>query len=60
MKGSLLTTAEVARLLRVPRRTVYSFVDQGLLPYQRVGTRLLRFTEADVDEFLRRSAEVAP
>ena len=56
-----LTADGVAALLALPsRRTVYAFVDQGLLPYHRVGTRLLRFSQADIDECLRRSAEATP
>jgi excisionase family DNA binding protein len=54
----MLTAQDVADVLRVPRRTVYSFIDQGLLPCRRVGSRLLRFTEEDLHEFLRRCEDV--
>jgi excisionase family DNA binding protein len=43
----------------VSTRTIYQFVDQGLLRPSRVGRRLLRFSEEDIKEFLRRSSEVA-
>jgi excisionase family DNA binding protein len=55
----LLTAADVAARYRVPVRTPYSWVDQGLLPARRCGKVLLRFTEEDLAEFERRSAEAA-
>jgi excisionase family DNA binding protein len=58
--GRLLDAKQVAELLGVRPRRIYGWVDQGLLPYLRVGRRLIRFTAADLDEFYRRSAEVAP
>jgi excisionase family DNA binding protein len=58
--GVLMDAKHVAAKLSVKPRTVYSLVDQGLLPYHRVGKRLIRFTQADVDELFRRSAELAP
>lgn len=54
----LLTAADVAARYQVPVRTPYSWVDQGLMPARRCG-RLLRFTEEDLAEFERRSAEAA-
>lgn len=53
----MLTAADLGRILQVPVRTVYAFVDQGLLPAHRIGKRLLRFTDDDLREFLERSAE---
>lgn len=55
----LMTADEVAAILRLPsRRSVYSLVDQGLLPYVSVG-RHLRFSEDHLAELYRRSAEAA-
>jgi excisionase family DNA binding protein len=50
-----LTAEEVAARLQVSPRTIYLWVDQGLLRAIRVGPRLIRFTEEGVDEFLARS-----
>ena len=56
----LLTAQDLAERFQVPRRTIFSWVDQGLLPAHRAGKRLLRFTDGDAEEFMRRSAEAAP
>lgn len=56
----LMTADELAALLRVPRRTIFSWVDAGLMPSIHCGPRLLRFSQEDLDEFFRRSAEAAP
>jgi excisionase family DNA binding protein len=44
----MLSPADVAELFRVPRRTVYAWIDSGLLPCRRVGSRLLRILRRDV------------
>lgn len=53
-----LTAADVARMLGVQTRTVYSWVDRGLLPARRVGPRLLRFTAQDLECFYRTSGSL--
>ena len=49
-----LTVAEVAAMMRVSKMTVYRLVHNGELPAVRVG-RSFRVTEADVNEYLRKS-----
>jgi len=53
----LIDAKTLAVRLGVKPRLIFSFADQGLLPYHRVGKRLLRFSESDIETFLRRSAE---
>lgn len=48
----LLTTDEAARLLRVPRSTLYELVRSRGLPHVRIGERGLRFTRSDLDEWV--------
>jgi excisionase family DNA binding protein len=48
----LLTTEEAARLLRVPRSTLYELVRSRGLPHVRIGERGLRFTRSDLDEWI--------
>ena len=48
---SLLRVNEVAALLSIGRRTVYTLVNNGELPAVRVGARL-RFRPEDVDAYL--------
>lgn len=56
----LLTTQDLAEQFQCSRRQIYVWIDQGYLPAHHLGSRLLRFTDEDVAEFLRRSAEAAP
>jgi excisionase family DNA binding protein len=44
----LLNADEAARLLRVPRSTLYELVRSRGLPHVRIGTRGLRFTREDL------------
>jgi excisionase family DNA binding protein len=48
----LLTTDEAARLLRVPRSTLYELVRSRGLPHIRIGERGLRFTRSDLDQWI--------
>jgi excisionase family DNA binding protein len=45
---SLMTADEAARLLHVPRSTVYELVRSRGLPQVRIGERGLRFTRSDL------------
>lgn len=45
---SLMTADEAARLLHVPRSTLYELVRSRGLPHVRIGRRGLRFTRADL------------
>ena len=49
-----LTVAEVAKLMRVSKMTVYRLVHAGELPAARVG-RSFRVAEKDVHEYLESS-----
>lgn len=44
----LLDAAEAARLLHVPRSTLYELVRARGLPHVRIGRRGLRFTRTDL------------
>lgn len=52
LKGRLMSTGEVARLLGVSRQHVVDLCTQGRLPFITVGTHR-RVREADVEELLR-------
>ena len=45
---SLMTADEAARLLHIPRSTLYELVRSRGLPHVRIGRRGLRFTRADL------------
>ena len=50
-KGTFLTVAEVAEIMRVSKMTVYRLVHSGELPAVRVG-RSFRVHESAVNEYL--------
>lgn len=55
-----LTPIEVAKVCKVTRRTVYAWVERGILPQpQRLG-RLLRFQKDAVEKLLGGSAVQEP
>lgn len=49
---SLMTADEAARLLHVPRSTVYELVRSRGLPHVRIGERGLRFTRSDLGSWI--------
>jgi excisionase family DNA binding protein len=48
----LLTANEAARLLHVPRSTVYELVRSRSLPHVRIGERGMRFTRLDLERWV--------
>ena len=54
VKLPTLDVHAVAALLNVSTRTVWRWVKERSISYRRLGHRV-RFTEADIDEFVRRS-----
>ena len=48
----LLDAREAAKLLRVPRSTLYELVRSRGLPHVRIGDRGLRFTRPDLETWV--------
>lgn len=48
----LLTSDEAARLLSVPRSTLYELVRSRGLPHVRIGDRALRFMRTDLEDWI--------
>lgn len=48
----LLTADDAARLLSVPRSTLYELVRSRGLPHVRIGDRGLRFTRSDLESWI--------
>jgi excisionase family DNA binding protein/PAS domain S-box-containing protein len=49
----MLTTGEVAKLFHVSAQTVINWLDQGRLPYERIGKGPRRLTEASVLKYIQ-------
>lgn len=49
----LLTYSEAARMLNLKIGTLYALVAQSRVPHVRLGRRLVRFSRAELDEWLR-------
>lgn len=49
----LLTYSEAARVLNLKIGTLYALVAQSRVPHVRLGRRLVRFSRAALDEWLR-------
>ena len=54
MLESLLTAEQVAQLLNVRKKTVYTWAEQGRIPAYRIN-KALRFRESDLQEFIKAS-----
>jgi excisionase family DNA binding protein len=48
----LMTADEAAKLLHVPRSTLYELVRSRGLPHVRIGERGLRFTRSDLGNWI--------
>jgi len=59
LQDNLLTVADVARTLRISRRTVYRLIDTGKLPRIYIG-RSPRFRPTDLDALVDAGVERAP
>lgn len=53
-----LSTAEAAKRLGITNRTLYRFIDEGLVPAYRFG-RVIRLKQHEVDAFIE-SCRIAP
>ena len=52
MDEVFVTVSEVAELLRLNPQTVRNWIDRGILPAVRVGSRRVRIRQSDLDAFL--------
>lgn len=53
-KGDILTIEEVAKVLKVSKRTVYRWVESGDLKVARIGRKTYRVFESDLNKFIRK------
>jgi excisionase family DNA binding protein len=56
-KGNILKVEEVAKILKVNKRTVYRWIDSKNLKAMRIGRKTYRIFEADLEKFLNKYAK---
>jgi excisionase family DNA binding protein len=54
-KGQIFTIKEVADLLKVNKRTVYRWIEDGDLPVARLGRKTYRVFEYDLKKFINKN-----
>jgi excisionase family DNA binding protein len=52
----LMTYAQAAEYLQLPRGTLYAMVSRGLIPHLRVSRRLVRFSKESLERWLAERA----
>lgn len=50
----LLTPDDVAKLLKVNKRTVYYWIERGLISYVKINRKTIRFRYLDVEDFINK------
>ena len=53
-----LTDAELAKCLKISRRTLQEYRNNGIIPFYHVGGKIL-YKEADIEEFLETNRQEA-
>lgn len=54
----IMTIDEVARYLKVTKKTIYYLIYQKSLPTVKLGSRLLRFRKSDIDKWIESKSNV--
>ena len=52
MTNNLLTRQEVAKLFNVKSQTIYRWTRDGKLPFYKVGYKIVRYKQEDVNKLL--------
>ena len=55
MNDEILTPREVAKFYKTSRPWPYTAAYRGLLPYHKLGDKLIRFKRSDIEEFFEAS-----
>jgi len=53
-KDKILTVEEVAKILKVSKRTVYRWIETEGLKVARIGRKTYRVFESDLNKFVRK------
>jgi excisionase family DNA binding protein len=51
----MLTARELEQILKIDTKTIYRYVQQGLIPYVRIQSRI-RFRSGQINEWIRKQS----
>lgn len=54
LSEQLLTPEELAKLLKINKRTVYYWIEKRLINYIRINHKVVRFRHTDIEEFIQK------
>jgi len=54
----IMTIDELAKYLKVTKKTIYYLIYQKSLPTVKLGSRLLRFRKSDIDKWIESKSNV--
>ena len=52
MNNSLMTIKDIAEYLQVKERTIYSWINKGIIPHYKLTNKVVRFNMNEVNEWL--------
>ena len=55
-----LTTRQAAERLQVSTKTISRRIDAGSLPYVRLGARIIRIRDADLNDYINKRIGATP
>ncbi|MEN2994234.1 MAG: helix-turn-helix domain-containing protein [Thermodesulfovibrio sp.] len=51
---NLLTSEELAKILKVDKRTIYYWIERKLITYIRINKKVVRFKYSDIEDFINK------
>ena len=52
MMNNLITIKEVSEYLQIKERTIYSWINKGIIPHYKLTNKVVRFNMNEVNEWL--------
>ena len=52
MMNNLITIKEVSKYLQIKERTIYSWINKGIIPHYKLTNKVVRFNMNEVNEWL--------
>ena len=52
MMNNLITIKELSKYLQIKERTIYSWINKGIIPHYKLTNKVVRFNMNEVNEWL--------